>query len=184
MCAIMQPTSNQCLKITKHLNLHNLIFTLSRKRLPSVHNSIIPTTVPYLRQYHTHPILCSWLAQPVVKLVVTDCGVRGLWFKSPGSILTSRTETSYLSRVVRRGWDPWSVPVSGLKNSLLRWSLRFGRWTATTVQKTTQKQKTNKTTVSYLQLATQAFARRDRTVSYLRQYPTYILPRKRLNAVT
>ena len=44
---------------------------------------------------------------------VTDCGVRGLWFKSPGSILTSRTETSSLSRVVRDGWDPSSVPVSG-----------------------------------------------------------------------
>ena len=46
---------------------------------------------------------------------VTDCGVRGLWFKSPGSILTSRTETSSLSRVVRDGWDPCSVPVSGYK---------------------------------------------------------------------
>ena len=37
----------------------------------------------------------------------------GLGFKSPGSILTSRTETSSLSRVVRDGWDPCSVPVSG-----------------------------------------------------------------------
>ena len=44
---------------------------------------------------------------------VTDCGVRGLGFKSPGSILTSRTETSSLSRVVRDGWDPSSVPVNG-----------------------------------------------------------------------
>ena len=44
---------------------------------------------------------------------VTDCGVRGLGFKSPGSSLTSRTETSSLSRVVRDGWDPSSVPVSG-----------------------------------------------------------------------
>ena len=44
---------------------------------------------------------------------VTDCGVRGLGFKSPGSILTSRTEISSLSRVVRGGWDPCSVPVSG-----------------------------------------------------------------------
>ena len=72
---------------------------------------------------------------------VTDCEVRGLSFKSPGSILTSRTETSSLSRVVRDGWDPCSVPISGQKNSLLRWSLRLGRWTATTVQKTTQRQK-------------------------------------------
>ena len=39
---------------------------------------------------------------------VTD---RGLGFKSPGSILTSRTETSSLSRVVRDGWDPCSVPL-------------------------------------------------------------------------
>ena len=44
---------------------------------------------------------------------VTDCGVRGLGFKSPGSILTSRTETSSPSRVVRDGWDPCSVPLSG-----------------------------------------------------------------------
>ena len=43
---------------------------------------------------------------------VTDCGVRGLWFKSPGSILTSRIETSSLSRVVRDGWDPCSLPLS------------------------------------------------------------------------
>ena len=44
-------------------------------------------------------------------------------------------------RVVRDGWDPSSVPViMGKENSLLRWSLRLGRWTATTVQKTTQKQ--------------------------------------------
>ena len=49
---------------------------------------------------------------------VIDCGVRGLGFKSPGSILTSRTETSSLSRVVRDGWDPYSVPVSGQK----KWS--------------------------------------------------------------
>ena len=66
---------------------------------------------------------------------VTDCGVRGLGFKSPGSILTYWTETSSLSRVVRYGGDPCSVPVSGLKKSLLRWSLRLGRWTATTIQK-------------------------------------------------
>ena len=44
-----------------------------------------------------------------------DCGVRGLGFKSPGSIQTSRTETSSLSRVVRDGWDPCCVPLSGEK---------------------------------------------------------------------
>ena len=44
---------------------------------------------------------------------VTDCGVRGLGFISPGSILTSRTETSSLSRVVRDGWDQSSDPLSG-----------------------------------------------------------------------
>ena len=32
------------------------------------------------------------MTQPVVELVVTDCGVRGLGCKSPGSILTSRIE--------------------------------------------------------------------------------------------
>ena len=44
---------------------------------------------------------------------VTDCGVRGLGLKSTGSNLTSRTETSSLSRVVRDGWDPCSEPLSG-----------------------------------------------------------------------
>ena len=39
--------------------------------------------------------------------------IRGLWFKSPGSILNSRTETSSLSRVVGDGWDPSSVPLIG-----------------------------------------------------------------------
>ena len=46
---------------------------------------------------------------------MTDCGVRGLGFKSPGSILTSRTETSSLSRVVRDGWDPCYVPLKWVK---------------------------------------------------------------------
>ena len=46
---------------------------------------------------------------------VTACGVRGLGFKSSGSVLTSRTETSSLSRVVMDGGDPFSAPVSGLK---------------------------------------------------------------------
>ena len=44
---------------------------------------------------------------------VMDCGVRGLGFKSPGSILTSRTEITSLSRVVRDGGDPCSVPLNG-----------------------------------------------------------------------
>ena len=70
---------------------------------------------------------------------VTDCGVRGLGFKSPGSILISRTETSSLSRVVRDGWHPCSVPLSGVKKRLMLLSLRLGRWTAKTVQKTTPK---------------------------------------------
>ena len=42
---------------------------------------------------------------------VADCGVRGLRFKSQGSILTSETETSSQSRVVRNGGDPFSVPL-------------------------------------------------------------------------
>ena len=46
---------------------------------------------------------------------VTDCGVRSRGFESPGSILTSRTETSSITRVVRDGWDPCSVPLSGAK---------------------------------------------------------------------
>ena len=78
---------------------------------------------------------------------VTDYGVRGLGFKSPGSILTSRTETSSLSRVVRDGWDPCSAHLSRYKKTPadLRWSIRLERWTATTVQKTTQKQNKNRT---------------------------------------
>ena len=42
---------------------------------------------------------------------VTDCGVRDLG--SPGSILTSRTETKSLSWVVKYLWDACSVPYSG-----------------------------------------------------------------------
>ena len=72
---------------------------------------------------------------------VTDCGVKGLWFIS--SILTSWTETSFLSWVVRDGGDACSLQLIGWKKSLLRWCLRHGRWTATTVQKTTPKQKQN-----------------------------------------
>ena len=64
-----------------------------------------------------------WTSQPVVELVewqtavsevqcqstsaVSEVQIPGL--KSPGSILTSRTETSSLSRVVRAGWDPCST---------------------------------------------------------------------------
>ena len=46
---------------------------------------------------------------------VTDRGGKGLGFKSPGSILTSRTKTNPLSRVVRGGGDPCSVPIIGEK---------------------------------------------------------------------
>ena len=46
---------------------------------------------------------CTYDILMIARGRVTDCGVRGLWFKSPGSILTSRTETSSLSRVVRDG---------------------------------------------------------------------------------
>ena len=49
---------------------------------------------------------------PPTRGKVTDWGVRGPGFKSRGSILTSITETSSLSRVVRAGWDPFSVPVN------------------------------------------------------------------------
>ena len=66
---------------------------------------------------------------------VTDCGVRGLGFKSPGPSLTSRIETRSLSRVVRDGWDPSPEPLSGWKKSLLRWSHRLGSWTATLYRK-------------------------------------------------
>ena len=84
-----------------------------------------------------------------------DCGVRGLGFKSPGSILTSRTETSslYISRVVRDGGDPCFVPLSVWKKfpevESSTWLLNSHNsveqpqqcWTATTVQKTTLKLK-------------------------------------------
>ena len=42
---------------------------------------------------------------------VTDCGVRGSNIEQ--KLLTSRTETSCLSRVVRYGEDTCSVPLSG-----------------------------------------------------------------------
>ena len=49
-----------------------------------------------------------WTGRPARGRVgrVTDCVVRGLGFKSPGSILTSRTEKCSLFGVVRDGWDP------------------------------------------------------------------------------
>ena len=48
---------------------------------------------------------------------VTDSGVRGLGFKSQGSILTYVTETSSLPRVVRDCGDPFSAPLSRKKVS-------------------------------------------------------------------
>ena len=114
----------------------------------------------------------AWVSHfllPLVELVEWRT-VRGLGFKSPGSILTSRTETSSLSRVVRDGWDPCSlyrevgekkvsrggvIDLAVEQPQLFRklhknktnswWSLRLGCWTAATAQKTTQKQ--NKFTV-------------------------------------
>ena len=71
---------------------------------------------------------------------MTDCGVRGLGFKSRGLILTSRTETSSLSRVVRYMVETHALyMVKWVKKSLLWWSLRLGHLTARTVQKTTLK---------------------------------------------
>ena len=73
---------------------------------------IIIIIVPILLLYHL-------LYHPDRGIVgrVTGCGVRGLGFKSPGSILTSRTETNSVSRVVRDGWDKCSVPLSDEKKS-------------------------------------------------------------------
>ena len=73
---------------------------------------------------HGTLILCTAAAERLTAVLcvfnscalkVTDCGVRGLGFKSPGSILTSRTETSSLSRVVNDGWDRCSVTLSDEK---------------------------------------------------------------------
>ena len=78
----------------------------------------MPNIISYL-SYHDQ-------ARGIVGRVM-DCGVRGVGFKSPGSILTSRTETSSLSRVVRNGGDPFSVSFKWVKKSLPLWSLRLGR---------------------------------------------------------
>ena len=68
-----------------------------------------------LRLQEALGVLSTLLHHPASGRVggVTDCGVRGLGFKSPGLILTSRTETRSLSRVVKNGWDPCSVPLRG-----------------------------------------------------------------------
>ena len=55
------------------------------------------------------------VAQPVVELVEWQTTESEVSVQIPGSILTSRTETSSLSRVERDGWDPSSAPVSGAK---------------------------------------------------------------------
>ena len=57
---------------------------------------------------------------------VTDGVVRGLWFKSRGSILTLEQKPVLYHEVVRGGGDPiaFSVPLSGEK-SVMQWSLRL-----------------------------------------------------------
>ena len=72
---------------------------------------------------------------------VTDCRVRGLGFKSPGSNLTARTETSSLSRVVRVGWDPCSVLLSGGKKISCGGVIDLAVEQPQLFKKTTQKQK-------------------------------------------
>ena len=42
--------------------------------------------------------------KPMIELVVKDSGVRGLGFKYPGYILTSRTETMQFSITNGQGW--------------------------------------------------------------------------------
>ena len=66
-----------------------------------------------------YPISVLANVRKIFEKVCTDCRVRGLAFKSPCSILTSRTETSSLSRVVRDGWDTCSVPVK-VKSSMAK----------------------------------------------------------------
>ena len=57
---------------------------------------------------HVIMISCH-VSQPTSK---TSCIPTRNLISTPGSILTSRTETSSLSRVVRDSWDPCSVPLS------------------------------------------------------------------------
>ena len=73
--------------------------------------SIFPSFYDASRAHDGHRIPTEYPARGRVGRV-TDSWVRGLGFKSPGSILTSRSETSSPSLVVRDGWDPCSVPVA------------------------------------------------------------------------
>ena len=65
---------------------------------------------------HIYNIFSHLTTQPVVELVEWPIAESEVSGSKPGSILTSRTETSSLSRVVRDDGDPCSVPLSGWKN--------------------------------------------------------------------
>ena len=71
------------------------VANLTRKGTQIYHLLLVGRTQP--------AVLCRTLPARGRVGRVTDCGVRGLGFKSKGSILTSGTETSSLSRVVRDG---------------------------------------------------------------------------------
>ena len=100
-------------------------------------------TTDYLlcRHLTTDDLLCR-LTQRVVELVyarVTDCVFKGREFTPRAR--TTRTETSFRSRVVRNSRDPCSEPLIWWKKNLRRWSFRLLSWTATTVKKLYTKTK-------------------------------------------
>ena len=78
---------------------------------------------------------------------VTDCGVRGFGFKSRARFLHLEKKPVL--------YHEWSGMVEahalhryvGEKKSPIRWSLRLGRWTSTTVHKTTLKLKEKTKTI-------------------------------------
>ena len=89
--------------------------------------SALLTMSTSLLQQPTTITCCEWFYRNCVNIDstvhgrvgrVTDCTVRGLRFKSLGPILTSRTETSSLSRVVRDGWDLCSIPLNWWKKKV------------------------------------------------------------------
>ena len=105
---------------SQHFLLRKKIYIEHQNILTAIHDQDWSFNLP-LRSIQGRPLLdpfninytvISYAARGRVGRV-TDYWVRGLGFKSPGWIITSRTETSSLSRVVRDAWDQSSVPISG-----------------------------------------------------------------------
>ena len=71
---------------------------------------------------------------------MTDCGVRGHWCKFSGLLSFFYNINQFSITIGQEWWRPILCTVKWVKKSSQRWSLRLGRWTVTTVHKTTLNQ--------------------------------------------